>query len=212
MRCNCGWKKGVFMMTMRERIATGRLYTDMTEGLPEERMRGKELMYDFNHTRPSEEAKRAELMEKMFKSLGKDCWIEPPIFFAYGNNVSIGDNFYANFNLTLVDDGLIEIGNRVLLAPNVVLSTSGHPLDPELRGTGQQYSFPIVLKDDVWLGSGVIVNPGITIGKGSVIGAGSVVTADIPPGVVAVGSPCKVLREIGPQDKIYYFKDHKVDD
>ncbi|WP_408892534.1 maltose acetyltransferase domain-containing protein [Paenibacillus taichungensis] len=191
-------------MTQRENIKNGLLFTDMGEGLPEERLKGKELVYDFNQTRPSEVAKREALAKQLFGSLGINCWIEPPIHFAYGSNTFIGDNVYVNFNLTIVDDTTVTIGNGVLFAPNVTISTTGHPVDAELRATGQMYAFPVVI------GSGAVINPGVTIGKNSVIGAGSIVRKDIPPNVVAVGNPCKVLRLITEEDKTYYYKNRKV--
>ena len=198
-------------MTMRERIAKGMLFTDMCEGLPEERLRGKELMYDFNLTRPSEEAKRRELISKMFGRVGKDPWIEPPIHFAYGSNIFIGDHFYANFNFTIVDDYTVTIGDSVLIAPNVTISVTGHPVHHELRKTGEMFSFPVTIGNYVWIGSNVVINPGVTIGDNSVIGAGSVVTRDIPANVVAAGIPCKVLREIDERDKEFYYKDLKAE-
>ena len=198
-------------MSMRERIANGMLFTDMTEGLPEERLRGKELMYDFNHTRPSETEKRQELIRAMFGKVGANVWVEPPVHFAYGRNIFIGDNFYANFNLTIVDDYHVHIGNNVLIAPNVTLSVTGHPVHPELRNTGQMYSFAITIKDNVWIGSHAVINPGVTIGENTVIGAGSVVTRDIPANVVAAGVPCRVIRPITNRDKEFYFKDLRVE-
>jgi galactoside O-acetyltransferase len=197
-------------MSERENIAEGRLFTDMTEGLPEERLRGKELMTDFNLTRPSEVEKSFHLSKQMFKKTGEFSWIEPPIYFSYGSHISIGEGFYANFNLTIIDDWEVDIGNHVLFGPNVTIFTTGHPLDPEQRG--KMYAFKVVIEDDVWVGGGAIINPGITIGRGSVIGAGSVVTKDIPPNVIAVGNPCKVLRPIEQKDKIYYYKDRKFSD
>jgi galactoside O-acetyltransferase len=197
-------------MTQRERIANGLLFTDMCEGLPEERLKGKELMYEFNHTRPSEIDKRMALMKQMFGKVGNDVWIEPPIYFAYGSNISIGDNVYINFNLTVVDDYKVFIGNGVLIAPNVTITVTGHPVHYEVRPHGEMYAFPVVIEDNVWLGIGVIVHPGVTIGRNSVIGSGSVVTKDIPADVVAVGNPCKVLRKITERDKEYYYKDLKV--
>jgi galactoside O-acetyltransferase len=199
-------------MTERENIAQGRLFTDMTEGLPEERLRGKELMTAFNGTLPSETEKRLQLAKQMFRKTGKFFWIEPPIYFAYGSHISIGENFYANFSLTIVDDWEVDIGDNVLFGPNVTISTTGHPLDPEKRREGKMYAFKVTIEDDVWVGGGAIINPGVTIGRGAVIGAGSVVTKDIPANVVAVGNPCKVLRSIGPEDKIYYYKERKFAD
>lgn len=199
-------------MTERENIAQGRLFTDMTEGLPEERQRGKELMTAYNLTLPSETEKRISLAKKMFKRIGGHFWIEPPVYFAYGSHITIGEGFYANVNLTIIDDWEVDIGNNVLFGPNSIISTTGHPLDPEKRKAGRMYAFKVIIEDDVWAGGGVIINPGIRIGKGSVIGAGSVVTKDIPPGVIAFGNPCKVHRAIGPEDAVYYFRDRKFPD
>lgn len=199
------------MMTIRERMKAGKLYTDLGEGLAEERLRGKELVYDFNHTRPSEEAKREDILRQLFGSMGENVWIEPPLNVAYGNRTHIGNNVYANFNLVLVDDIEIYIGNGVMFAPNVTITATGHPVHPELRPHGDQFSFPVTIEDHVWIGSNVVILPGVTIGKNSVIGAGSVVTKDIPENVVAVGNPCRVLRPITDRDKEYYYKNLKVD-
>lgn len=198
-------------MSSREKIKAGMLFTDMGEGLPEERLRGKELMYDFNHTRPSEEKKRIELIHKMFGKVGKNPWIEPPIRFSYGSNIFIGDCFYANFNFTVVDDYTVTIGDNVLIAPNVTISVTGHPVHHELRENGEMFSFPVTIGNNVWIGSNVVINPGVTIGNNSVIGAGSIVTKDIPANVVAAGVPCNVIREITDRDKEYYYKDFKVE-
>ena len=198
-------------MSMRERIAKGMLFTDMCEGLPEERLRGKELMYDFNHTRPSEVEKRKALIGEMLGKVGKNAWIEPPLNFAYGRHIFVGDNFYANFNLTVIDDCHVTIGNDVLIGPNVTLSVTGHPVHPELKRTGLKYAFPITIKDNVWIGGRAVINPGVTIGENSVIGAGSVVTRDIPPNVVAAGVPCRVIRAITDEDKEFYFRNLRVE-
>lgn len=198
-------------MTQRERVAAGLLYAEMGEGMAEERAKAKELAFDYNNTRPSNRDELEKIAREMFGSIGEKFWIEAPVHVAYGCNTHIGTDFYANFNLVLVDDYEIIIGDRVLIAPNVVISTSGHPIDPELRCSGRQYSFPVKIEDEVWIGSGAVINPGVTIGHGSVIGAGSVVTKDIPPMVVAVGNPCRVLREINERDKVYYYKDYRAD-
>ena len=197
-------------MTQRERIANGLLFTDMAEGLPEDRLRGKEYAYEYNHTRPTAVQTRIDIARKMFGAVGKSFWIEPPIHFAYGSNIFIGENFYANVGLTIIDDTKVVIGDNVMIAANVTIGTTGHPIDPELRATIKMYAFPVTIEDDVWIGSGVIINPGITIGQNCVVGSGSVVTKDIPPNVVAVGNPCRVLRNIGEHDKRFYFKDHEV--
>lgn len=189
------------MMTQRERLAGGYLYTDMGEGMPEERLRGKMLTFEFNHTSPAEPEKRVSLIRQLMGCVGKNVWIEPPLHVAYGSQITLGDNFYANFNLVVVDDGKVIIGNNVMIAPNVTISTTGHPVDPTVRITGQQFSQTVTLEDNVWIGSGAVINPGVTIGRNSVIGAGSVVTKDIPADVVAAGVPCRVLRPIGEQDR-----------
>ncbi|WP_151993708.1 maltose acetyltransferase domain-containing protein [Buttiauxella massiliensis] len=193
-------------MSVRRKMEIGELYTDHCEGLPEERLAGKELAYNYNLTRPSEEARRAELLTQLFGSVGENCWIEPPIRVAYGNHIHIGKNFYANFNMVVVDDATVKIGDNVMLAPNVTISTAGHPIDPKIRITGQQFSLPVTIEDNVWLGTGVIINPGVVIGRNSVIGAGSVVTKSIPPNVVAAGIPYRVIREITAEDKVAFAR------
>ena len=197
-------------MLIRERMKKGMLYRDMGEGLEEERIRCKELIYDYNNTRPREEQRRFYLLKEILGEMGKNIWIEPPVHMAYGSNVHIGENFYANFNLVLVDDIDIYIGDNVMIAPNVTITATGHPVAPELRTDGTQFSIPVKIGSDVWIGSNVVILPGITIGKNSVIGAGSVVTKNIPENVVAVGNPCKVLREINERDREFYYKDMRV--
>jgi galactoside O-acetyltransferase len=168
----------------------------MIEGLTEERLRGKELMTDYNLTRPSETEKRIRLAKRMFKRIGEYFQIEPPIYFTCGSHISIGWGFYAGFNLTIVDDWEVDIGNRVLCGPNVTICTAT-PLGMKKRRNGQ-----VVIGDDVWIESGAVIKAGVTIGKGSVIGAGSVVIGNIPPNSIAAGYPCKVLGPVGPDDKI----------
>ena len=190
-------------MSMTEKIKAGKLFTDMCEGLPEKRLRGKTLMYEFNHSHPSEFEKRESLIKEMFATVGENAWVEPPVYFSYGSNIHIGRNFYANFNLTIVDDYTVTIGDNVLIAPNVTLSVTGHPVHHELRKNGEMYSFPITIGNNVWIGSHVVINPGVTIGDNSVIGAGSVVTKDIPPNGVAAGVPCRIIRKINDRNKHY---------
>ena len=197
-------------MTIRERMKQGLLYTDLGEGLEEDRQRCKELIYDYNLTRPGEAEKRKALLRELLGDMGENIWIEPPVRMAYGKNVHIGDAFYANFNLVLVDDIDIYIGHHVMIAPNVTITATGHPVHPELRKNGTQFSIPVRIEDDVWIGANVVILPGVTIGKNSVIGAGSVVTKNIPENVVAVGNPCRVLREITERDKQFYYRDRMV--
>jgi galactoside O-acetyltransferase len=171
-----------------------------------------ELVYDYNQTRPKEQAKRNAIMHKLFAHTGKGLYIEPPFHANWGMFTSWGDYSYANFNLTLVDDGPVTIGSHVMIAPNVTLTTTGHPVKPELRRKAAQYSLPVVLEDNVWLGAGVTVLPGVTVGENSVIGAGSVVTKDVPPNSVAFGTPCKVVRKVGAHDDVYYWRDRMLAD
>lgn len=198
-------------MTIREKMKNGMLYVDVGEGLDEERIRCKELLYDYNNTRPNEEIERKDLLKKLLGDMGEDIWIEPPVHMAYGMNVHIGNHFYANFNLVIVDDIDVYIGEHVMIAPNVTITPTGHPVDPDLRRPGTQFSIPVRIGNNVWIGSNVVILPGITIGDNAVIGAGSVVTHDIPENVVAVGNPCHLLRKINERDKEYYYKNRRVD-
>lgn len=198
-------------MDIREKMHTGDLYLSADEDLVAEQLTFVEKLYDFNATRPLEQDKRAKMLKNMFAEIGEDCYIEPPLHSNWGGkHVHFGKGVYANFNLTLVDDTHIYVGDHTMIGPNVVLATAGHPILPELRPLAYQFNMPIHIGKNCWLGAGVIVLPGITIGDNSVIGAGSVVTKDIPANVVAVGNPCKVLREINEHDKEFYFKDKKI--
>lgn len=196
----------------RERMESGRIYWPNDEEIVKEQQACLEKLWYFNNTKPSEMDKRNEMLKDMFAEIGENCYIEPPLHSNFGGkHVHFGNSVYANFNLTLVDDAHIYVGDYCMFAPNVVISTAGHPIDPELREKAYQYNLDVHIGKNVWIGAGAIVMPGITIGDNSVIGAGSVVTRDIPPNVVAVGNPCRVMREIGEHDKIYYNKDRKID-
>ena len=152
-------------------------------------------LYDYNATRPNEGEKRTQLLREMLAEVGEGCYIEPPLHANFGgHHVHMGQNVYANFNLTLVDDTHIYIGDCTMIGPNVTIATASHPVLPELREKGYQYNVPVHIGRNCWLGAGVIVLPGVTIGDNTVIGAGSVVTRDIPANVVAVGNPCRVQR------------------
>lgn len=196
----------------KKRMVEGRLYLPEDEEIMHEQMLRLEKLYDYNMTRPSQSEKREALLNEMFAEIGEGCYIEPPFHSNWaGGNVHFGDNVYANFNLTLVDDADIYVGSRVMFGPNVTVATAGHPIEPNLRSQAMQYNIPVHIGDNVWIGANAVILPGITIGENSVIGAGSVVTKDIPANVVAVGNPCRVLREISEHDRIYYYKDRKID-
>ncbi len=198
-------------MSVYEKMHEGNVYYSDDEHLLVQQEKCLDRLYDFNATRPTEAKKREELLKEMFAQIGEGCYIEPPLRSNWGGkHVHFGSHVYANFNLTLVDDTHIYVGDYTMIGPNVVLATAGHPILPELREKASQYNLPIHIGKNVWIGAGVIVLPGITIGDNSVIGAGSIVTKDIPANVVAVGNPCHVVREINERDKEYYYRDCKI--
>lgn len=197
---------------IKERMYGQKLYYCNDEVLMNEQMKSLELLYDFNQTRPSEQDKRDKMLKKMFAEIGEECYIEPPFHANWGGkNVHFGNGVYANFNLTMVDDCDIFVGNNVLFGPNVTVSAGTHPIHPELRSKQAQYNIPIHIGNNVWIGANSVILPGVNIGDNSVIGAGSVVTKDIPSNVVAVGNPCRVLREFNENDMKYYYRDMKID-
>ena len=198
-------------MSQFDLIHSGNIYYPSDESIMARQLRCLEKQYDYNATRPLEQEKRTALLKEMFAEIGQDCYIEPPLHSNWGgHNVHFGNGVYANFNLTLVDDTHIYVGDHTMLGPNVTLATAGHPIYPPLREKGYQYNVPVRIGKNCWLGAGVIVMPGVTIGDNTVIGAGSVVTKDIPANVVAVGNPCRVLRPIGDHDREFYFKDRRI--
>lgn len=197
-------------MPVKEFIHDTSLYDPNDTDILEEQLRCLDFLYDYNATRPMEMKLREQLLKEMFAEIGEGCYVEPPFYSNWGgHHVHFGSYIYANFNLTLVDDTHIYVGDHTMFGPNVTIATAGHPILPELREKGLQYNAPVHIGKNCWLGAGVIVLPGVTIGDNTVIGAGSVVTKDIPSNVVAVGNPCKVLREIGEKDRLFYFKDKK---
>jgi galactoside O-acetyltransferase len=188
------------------------VYLPTDESILREQALCLEKLYDFNATRPLEIKKRTEMLKDMFAEIGEDCYIEPPLHSNWGGrHVHFGSGVYANFNLTLVDDTHIYVGDDTMIGPNVTLATAGHPVLPELREKGYQYNESVRIGKNCWLGAGVIVLPGVSIGDGTVVGAGSVVTRDLPANVVAVGNPCRVLRPISERDREFYFRDKKID-
>lgn len=190
---------------------SGEIYFPGDEELMKEQLGYLDKQYDFNMTRPTEMDKRERLLKEMFAEIGEGCYIEPPFHSNFGgHHVHFGKNVYANFNLTLVDDTHIYVGDYTMFGPNVTIATAGHPIWPDLREKGLQYNMPVHIGRNCWIGANVAIMPGITIGDNVVIGAGSVVTKDIPSNVVAVGNPCRILREVGEHDREYYYKDRKI--
>jgi len=199
-------------MGQKDKLHTGELYLPCDEEVMKEQLQRLNKLYDFNQTRPTELERRAEMLKEMFAEIGEGCYIEPPFRSNWGGkHCHFGKNVYANFNLTLVDDTHIYVGDYTMFGPNVVVATAGHPILPELREKGYQYNAPVRIGKNCWIGAGAIILPGVTVGDNVVIGAGSVVTKDLPSNVVAVGNPCRVLRAVSGRDKECYFKGRKID-
>lgn len=199
-------------MSNKDKMHSGEIYDPNDDAVMAEQLLCLNRLYDFNQTRPTELDKRQAMLKEMFAEIGENCYIEPPLHSNWGGrHVHLGSGVYANFNLTLVDDTHIYIGDGTLIAPNVVIATAGHPVLPVLRAKALQFNMPVHIGKNCWLGAGVIVLPGVTIGDNTVVGAGAVVTKDLPANVVAVGNPARVLRTIGEHDREYYYKDRKID-
>ena len=208
-------------MSLKEQIESGKVFTEYGHTAQEDleyekiieaqRRKSKQLCFRYNQTDPMDEEGREKLVRELLGGTGKTLWLEAPIHFAYGCHTTVGDQFYSNFNLTVVDDGRVSIGNSVMFGPNVTVATASHPVDPELRRKVAQFNIPVHIGNNVWIGAGAVLLPGVHIGDNSVIGAGSIVTKDIPANVVALGNPCRVLREISDRDREYYYKELKID-
>ncbi len=200
------------MSTMKEKMHTGELYLPNDDSIMEEQLSRLDKLYDFNRTRPTELEKRSSMLKEMFAEIGDGCYIEPPFHANHaGANVHFGKNIYCNFSLTMVDDTHIYVGDCCMFGPNVTVATAGHPVLPCLREKAYQYNAPVHIGKNCWIGAGAVILPGVNIGDNTVIGAGSIVTKDVPANVVAVGNPCRVLRQINGHDKEYYFKNRKID-
>lgn len=188
-------------MTEKEKCHNGMLYdANYDEELLRERDLCKDICYEYNSIRPSMKKEREKIIRKLFGRTGKSFLIEQPFFCDYGYNIEIGENFYMNVNCVILDGAKVVFGDNVFIAPNCGFYSAGHPLDVEQRNKGLEYAYPIRIGNNVWIGAGVSVLPGVSIGDNSVIGAGSVVNKDIPSGVLAVGNPCKVIRELDPDE------------
>ncbi len=198
---------GSCKMNNKELRDHGYLYdaTDKDPQMAKERVDVKALCFEFSTQVPwNDNERRKELLSKIIGKAGKNVFILPSFYCDYGYNIEVGDNFFANHNLVILDGAKVKIGNNVFFANNITLTTAGHPIDAQMRNTGIEYAYPITIGNDVWVGANVTILPGVTIGSNVVIGAGSVVTRDIPDGVVAVGNPCRVMRKITPEDKLKY--------
>ncbi len=184
------------MSSEKEKMLNSELYDATDESLYKERETVKNLTYDYNLIRRSDKDKRDELIRKILGKAGKNLWIESPFQCDYGYNIEIGDNFYSNHNLIILDCAKVKIGDNVFVGPNVGIYTPCHPIDAKERMTFKEWAEPVTIGNDVWLGGNVTILPGVSIGNNVVIGAGSVVTKDIPSNCVAVGNPCKPVKSL----------------
>lgn len=162
------------------------------------------LLYKYNQLLPTEVDKKKNILNTLIGHIGENTTIRPPFYCDYGYNIQIGNNFYANVNLVILDGGKVCIGNNVFIAPNVGIYTAGHPFDVEQRNKGLEYAFPITIGNNVWIGAHTAILPGVNIGDNSIIGAGSVVNKNIPKNSLAVGNPCRVIRQITEEDRNKY--------
>lgn len=197
-------------MTEKERMLAGMMYCPVDEQLREEMRQGRVLTRHYNNTTEEEMAYREEILRKLLGGAGKAPYIEPPFHCDYGRNIYIGDYFYANYDLIVLDVCEVRIGNNVMFGPRVGIYAAGHPLDADVRNSGIEFGKPVIIGDNVWIGGNVVINPGVTIGDNAVIGSGAVVTKDIPANTIAVGNPCKVLRELTEEDRIYWNREKEL--
>ena len=199
-------------MTQYERMISGLIYDPSDKEIMEMQQSFLDGLWEFNQLKPSDFEKKEQYMKEVFAECGNECYIELPLRANWGgHHLHLGNYVYANFNLTLVDDADIYIGNRVMIGPNVTIATASHPIESGLRSRSLQFNKEVHIGDNAWIGAGAIILPGVHIGKNTVIGAGSVVTKDIPDNVVAVGNPCRVLREVSDRDKEFFYKDERID-
>ncbi|MBO5269041.1 MAG: sugar O-acetyltransferase [Muribaculaceae bacterium] len=192
-------------MTEKEKAAAGLLYdANYNAGMLAERQAAAELCYDYNQLRPSQIEEKERILSRLLGHKGDNCVIVQPLHVDNGFNIEVGNNFFANYNFTVLDEAKVIIGDNVFIAPNVGIYCAGHPFDVELRNKGLEYALPVTIGDNVWIGAGVQIMPGVTIGSGTTIGAGSIVTKDIPSNVIAAGNPCRIIREITDYDRKKY--------
>lgn len=198
-------------MNQKERMLAGLPYKAWMDGLSEARMANKKKIYQYNLCDPSDTEKLDLLIKDILGKTGKDVHIEQPFHCDYGKNIEIGENFFSNYNLTILDVGKVVIGDNAQIAPNVAIYTAGHPVHPDSRNSGYEYGIGITIGNNVWIGGNTVINPGVHIGNNVVIGSGSIVTKDLPDNVIAVGNPCRIIRPITEEDRKYYYKNKEFD-
>ena len=198
-------------MEQKERMLAELPYIASDVVLSGERLECKRKIYKLNNLHPDQYERIPGLLKELFGKTGEAVFIEPPFHCDYGYNIEVGENFFANYNCTILDVAKVKVGKNVLLGPNVSVYTAGHPLHSESRNSGYEYGISITIGDNVWIGGSAVIMAGVTIGSNVVIGGGSVVTRDIPDGVAAAGNPCRVIREITEEDRKYYFRDRVFD-
>lgn len=198
-------------MNQKERMLAGLPYKAWMDGLSQERLENKRKIFAFNHLEPDRLDEKEKLLKEILGKTGEYVNIEAPFHCDYGYNIEVGENFFANYNFTVLDVGKVSIGANAQIAPNVSIYTAGHPIHPDSRNSGYEYGISITIGDNVWIGGNVCIMPGVTIGNNVVIGAGSVVTKDIPDNVIAAGNPCKIIRVITEEDRDFYYRDRKFD-
>jgi acetyltransferase-like isoleucine patch superfamily enzyme len=198
-------------MNQKERMLAGLPYKAWMDGLSQERLENKKKIFAFNHLEPDKIEEKEKLLKEILGKTGKYVNIEAPFHCDYGYNIEVGENFFANYNFTVLDVGKVRIGANAQIAPNVSIYTAGHPIHPDSRNSGYEYGISITIGDNVWIGGNACIMPGVTIGNNVVIGAGSVVTKDVPDNVIAAGNPCKIIRTITEEDRDFYYRDHRFD-
>ncbi len=198
-------------MNQKERMLAGLPYKAWLDGLSEDRLENKKRIFRFNNLEPGHFAEKDKLLKEILGKTGERVNIEAPFHCDYGYNIEVGEDFFVNYNFTVLDVGKVKIGANAQIAPNVSIYTAGHPIHPESRNSGYEYGIEITIGDNVWIGGNTCIMPGVKIGNNVVIGAGSVVTKDLPDNVIAVGNPCRVIREISEEDRDFYYKDRRFD-
>ena len=198
-------------MNQKERMLAGLPYKAWMDGLSQERLENKKKIFAFNHLEPDRFDEKEKLLKEILGKTGEYVNIEAPFHCDYGYNIEVGENFFANYNFTVLDVGKVKIGANAQIAPNVSIYTAGHPVHPDSRNSGYEYGIGITIGDNVWIGGNACIMPGVTIGNNVVIGAGSVVTKDIPDNVIAAGNPCRIIRTVTEEDRDFYYRDRRFD-